>query len=102
MTTPDSNPIDPNTALFRRLRAIKAACGLKPNKDDLAIVLITACIQEGLNQGRRITGALERLGLNRRHAGKILAEGTGDCPSRHRWQRDSDGFYSLHEDDVSG
>jgi hypothetical protein len=83
-------------ALFERLRQLKAACG--PNKHDLAIVLVSACILEGLDTRARIVGALRKLGLNYRHVAIILEDGTGDNPQQHRWQRDTEDRYRLHDE----
>jgi hypothetical protein len=47
-----------------------------------------------------MVGALKTLGLNGRHAGKTLSEGTGSDPQRHRWQRNEDGRYTLHPEDA--
>lgn len=79
--------------LFRRLRRLKDSSG--SNKNDQVIVLIEGCISEGLNQGKRITGAVASLGFNKRHVGKLLREKTGKDPKRHRWTVDEAGFYTL-------
>lgn len=85
----------PEAAVFARLRQLKADCG--PNKHDQATALITACICEGWDTGNRIVGALKAIGMNPRHVGMILNDGTGPDPERHRWRRD-EGRYSLHPD----
>lgn len=77
-------------ALFRELRQLKRQYGAGTNKDQLAELLIGATILNGLDHGRRITGTLEKLGMNRRHAGMILSRFTGVL-----WQRGPDGRYSL-------
>jgi hypothetical protein len=94
---PNTLPPDEVNAIFTRLRALKAEClRHTKNKHDLAIILISACIEEGFTRGNRITGTLKHLGLNRQHAGKTLADGTGDDPDRHYWRKDSAGHYWLH------
>jgi hypothetical protein len=82
------------TAIFHRLRALKADCG--PNKHDQAISLIWACISEGWDSGPRIVGALKALDLNPRHVGKTLRDLEGPNPENHWWHRDQDGRYSVH------
>lgn len=52
----------------------------------------------GRNEGPRIVGILKKLGFNPRHAGKLLKDGTGSIRGLHRWQRNTDGRYSLHEE----
>lgn len=87
------------TAFFQGLRDLDGQCRSRGvNKHDRAIVLIIACIEEGLNTGPRIVGALRKLGFNPRHVGMHLREGTGGDPQRHRWQRVEDGRYFLHEE----
>jgi hypothetical protein len=93
--------VDETTAIFQRLRKLKADCGFKPSKNDLAVVLISACIEEGLDTGPRIVGALAKLGLNKSHAGLTLRQGAGQAEA-HRWFRDGEGRYHLHDDGVRG
>jgi len=89
-------PRDPSDAdIFERLKGLIAACGSRPNKHDLATVLIEACIEEGIDTGPRIIGALSKLGLKAGHVGIMLKNGTGAHPTGYRWQRASDGRYSL-------
>lgn len=83
-----------DAAVFRRLRQLKADCG--PNKHDQATALITACIMEGMDTGKRIIGALKVLGFDPQHVGIILNEGTGLDPERHHWRRDQEGTYAVH------
>lgn len=84
-------------AIFISLRRVKAECrrmGL--NKHETAMVLIAECIDKGFNTGKRITGALQTLGFNRQHAGKVLSDQTGDDPHCHGWWREADGVYVRH------
>ena len=83
-------------ALFRDLRHLKAACGAKANKNDVAVILITACLDHGLNFRARIVGALTRVGLNELHVVNILNRETGDDPATSRWSRDGADRYRLH------
>jgi hypothetical protein len=85
------------TATFLRLRALKASFGFKPNKHDLAIALIGACILEEFDTRIRIVRALEKLGLKRSHIVIILTEYSGDDPKEHLWRIDPEGRYSLHD-----
>ncbi len=81
---------------FRGLRELDHACRANGSKHDRAIALICACIDEGVDTGARIVGALKRLGFNAQHVGKLLHDYTGNDPSRHHWQRDEAGRYSNH------
>ncbi|WP_093454673.1 hypothetical protein [Sphingomonas sp. YR710] len=83
-------------AFFDDLRLLKAACGSKANKHDVAIVLISACIEFGFDTWLQIRGALARLDFNERHVAIVLAKEAGSNPSLHRWWRDEEGRYSLH------
>ncbi len=89
-------------AFFEGLRELLAACGPKPDRNDAAVVLITACIEGGWDTRPRIVGALKRLGLDHRHVAIILKRGTGDNPRLHRWKCDAEGRYTLHEDEPRG
>lgn len=82
------------------LRQLKAICG--PNKHDQATILISACIGEGLDTRPRIVGALRHLGLDYRHVNIVLNKLTGGDPQRHRWMRDAEGCYSLHQEEPVG
>jgi len=84
-----------NDDLFTRLRALKEACG--SNKNDSAIALITACIGEGIDTRPQIIGTLKHLDYNPRHVGMMLNNNEGSLPSLHRWMRDADGCYRLHD-----
>ncbi len=93
--THEGSDAESTRAIFERLRKLKRDCAPTSTKHELAVVLISSCICEGFDTGRRITRALETLGLNRQYAGKILSEETGNDPKRHRWQRDEEGRYTL-------
>lgn len=86
-------------AFFERLRELLAACGPKPNRNDAAVVLISACIEDGRDTRPLIVGALSRLGFDYRHVAIILKGETGNNPQRHRWQRDAEGRYTVHDDE---
>jgi hypothetical protein len=75
------------------LRCLLDDCG--PNKNDRAIVLITACISDGVNTGPEILARGVRLGLHPAHVALILSKDAGSNPNRHRWRRDDQGTYSL-------
>ena len=85
-----------SATLFDGLRGLIVACGHKVSKHDLAIVLITACIEHGLDTRRRIVGALGHLGFNHGHVAIILDEGTGRSPDGYHWQIDGEGRYAVH------
>lgn len=76
-----------------RLERLQGACGPKSNKNDHARVLITACINEGVNTVGQIIKALVPLGFNARHLGAMLTKGKGG------WiRRDAQGVLSLAAD----
>ena len=84
------------TETFRRLFALKRSFGPRPNKNDLAIALIGACILEGFDNFFRIQGAMRALGSKDGHILSILSGGTGDDPHHYSWRCDAKGRYSLH------
>lgn len=84
-------------AIFERLRALKKQFGRSPNKNELAIALIGACILEGFDTRARIVGALATLGLDRSHAVLVLRENEGKDPAQHVWELDGNGHYRLHD-----
>lgn len=85
-----------NEALIRDLRALDAACQPGSDKHHRAIVLITACIEAGVNRGTDIVDMMVELGFNTQHIGKLLSDQTGDDPSRHHWKRNADGRRCMH------
>ena len=92
-------PVD-QAARFQRLEALLWQCReAGANKNDQAITLITACIEEGITAGPAIVGTIGHLGMDKQHIGAILHHSTGTNPARHRWQR-QDGAYSLLEDEA--
>lgn len=96
-----ANPETP--AMFRNLRQLIAELVSRTNNQhDQATILITACIEEGMDEGKRIVGALKTLGFDPRHVGIILKTGTGDNPNRHLWRRDGTGKYSAYPDAFHG
>jgi hypothetical protein len=78
---------------YAALRELLDSCG--PNKNDRAVVLISACIGDGVATKGEIIGTGMRLGLNPRHIAAILDRDTGDNPERYRWRCDEGGTYSL-------
>lgn len=80
---------------FARLRGLLASFGPETNKHERVLVLISACIVEGMDTFARIIGALVRLGFNRKHVALLLKEGTGNSAEQHRWRKGADGRYSL-------
>ena len=82
-------PIDEVNAIFRRLRELHATMSENENRHTCVNILISACIDEGIDTGKRITGAIGRLGFSKKHAGIILKDGTGT-----RWKADALGKYS--------
>ena len=64
-----------------------------PTKHDKAIVVIMACIEEGITSGKDIVKRCVELGLTGRHVGITLKDHIG-----HYWLQDNEGHYSLIED----
>ena len=86
---PSDAPDAEVNAIFERLRGLMKDCG-RPgaNKHDRMIVLIAACIDEGINTGTRIVGVAKRLEFDGQHAGIVLSTGVG-----RYWERDENGTY---------
>lgn len=82
----DAPPEEVN-ALFGRLRQLMEVCRVV-NKNDRLNVLIAACIDEGINTGRRIVGVAKRLDFDVTHARISLNKGIDD-----KWSRDENGTY---------
>lgn len=80
-------------AFFQGLRELDQACRPNGNKHDRVTALICACIDEGIDTGPRVVGAIKRLGFNAQHVGKLLHDHTGSDPARHHWQRTEAGRY---------
>lgn len=91
-----NDPSDIN-AVFRRLRALDADCGPDANQYDRVIVLIAACIEEGLTEGKRIVGAIARLDFDKKFVGIQLSKNVGNDPARHLWRKLDDGTYALFD-----
>jgi hypothetical protein len=83
--------------LFQRLGELSRTCGAA-NKNELAIVLISACIIDGVNTMPRIIGVLKRFGLTRQHIAITLNREAGPDHVRHHWYRHSNDTYLLHGD----
>lgn len=82
--------------VIERLKRLHATCTAGGNKNDTAVALITACLEEGVDTRARIIGALEPLGFNYKHIAIMLQRGTGNTPERDRWRLDMAGRYHLH------
>lgn len=89
----DRSPEEVN-ATFRRLRALKASFGSKPNKEERTTAMIGAMIAEGFTTRARIVGASRKLDLNQSHVVIMLENRTGTDPQYHLWTFD-DGQYRL-------
>jgi hypothetical protein len=64
----------------------------------LFTAVITACICEGMDTGKRIVGALKRLGFHPHHAWIMLEAVTGSEAEPYYWYRDDEGHYRLHDE----
>jgi hypothetical protein len=85
-----------DAAMFRRLRNLLSEIACFPNRNEQATVMIGACIEEGMDETRRLLPAMAKLGFNRQHAAIILKRYEGTDPHTHLWTRDASGHYSLH------
>lgn len=81
--------------VFERLEKLIDDSGPGTNRNELAIVLIQACITAEIDRGSQIVGVISSLGFDARHVGAILSKGAGNYPDRH-WKKDGDGRYRLH------
>lgn len=86
-----------NDALYDSLYRLNSVLCPGLNKNDRAILLITACISQGANVRSMIIGMLSGLGLKPSHIAVILKRETGTILGRARWRIESDGTYSLIE-----
>lgn len=57
-----------------------------------------ACIDQGVDHGKRIVGILGHIGMNPQHVGLTLSSLCGPDPERHGWWKDTAGHYHLHPD----
>lgn len=101
METKHSIQLAEDTAMFCRLRNLLREIEAVPDAHQRAIIMIAACIEEGMNEARRILPAMEALGFNRQHAAIILNREKGNDPGRHWWSRDSKGIYALHPERLA-
>ena len=86
-------------AVFRSLRTLdQALLDCRVNKNDRVHLLINACINEGFDNGKRIVGALVRLGFNGQHVGMTLKHGLQKEPHWPNWGRHDDGTYYAPEE----
>lgn len=93
MSLPDDADIN---ALFRSLRALdQSLLDSDVNKNDRAAMLISACIAEGIDTGKRIVGVLVRLGFTGQHVGMMLKYGLQRTPAWPNWGRRDDGTYFV-------
>lgn len=79
---------DPFKSLQHVLDTFASGC----NRHEQLILMIEACIGEGINTASQIIGTLKLLGFNAQHIGMALNDLN---PIAHRWQRSEDGVYSL-------
>ncbi len=87
----------PNRAAFEELlsglRRLDQSCGSSAGKHERAIVLIHACIAQGINTRGSIMAVLLQLGFVRGHIAIVLEENSGSNPSGSHWERRADGAY---------
>lgn len=75
------------------LQVINDACGPEANKHDRAIVLISFCIDNGIDTIGHIINVLKRFGFHQGHIGSLLKDLSGHNAEVYWWSRDSAGRY---------
>ncbi|WP_298200368.1 hypothetical protein [Novosphingobium sp.] len=81
--------------IFKELRELKVACR-RADAHSRVIVLIQACIDNGINTRSRIRGTLNKLGFNEDHVVIVLNACAGPNPDVYHWYRDEAGVYHNH------
>lgn len=77
---------------LKRLQHVLDTFGSGCNRHEQLILMIEACIGEGIDTSSRIIAALKNLGFNAQHVSMALKDLN---PIAHRWQRSADGIYRL-------
>jgi len=81
-------------ARYRRLEALdREIVKAKGNKHDRVLMLINACISEGLTGEHHIIGTVAHLGFNHGHVATLLKESVRLEPEWPYWGRDENGRY---------
>ena len=83
--------------LLSGLRQLEQACGSSVGKHDRAIVLIHACLDQGINTRGAIMAVLRHLGFVRGHIAIVLEANTGINPNGSHWKRTESGVYENFE-----
>ena len=82
--------------VFDRLKQLSADTQAGGNKNDSALALITACIEEGIDTRPHIVDTLGRLGWNTQHVALMLKHNAGPNRVAKHWRLDPAGRYHLH------
>ena len=77
-------------ALYQDMKNLIASCGVEANRHDLAIVVIEASLDDGINTKPHLIGFLQHLGFDRGHVANLLKFETAS----RRWQC-VNGVYST-------
>lgn len=85
---------DKVAAIADDLRGIINYAGPGVNKNDLAKILITVCMEADLNTQKSILGAIKAAGFNVGHAARLLKLETHHSKS---WQQDVEGTFFLND-----
>lgn len=89
--TSDNAQAPVEQAAYRRLDDLHWRCVQGgSNKQEQAIALIGACIDEGITSGPRIVSTVANFGLDKRHIGAVLHHNLG-----HLWHRDGFRIYKT-------
>jgi len=83
-------------ARYRRLEALdREITKGKANKHDRALMLISACISDGITAEQHIIGTVATVGFNHGHVAKLLKDGIRLKPEWPYWGRDENGRYFV-------
>lgn len=83
--------------LHQRLVGLVNTVGQDCNKNELAQILITECIRDGVTAGSAIIAAIAALGLKTGHVAIQLKFGLESPAGFASWRKDADGQYRLNE-----
>jgi hypothetical protein len=98
----DATAPDPDhDGVLKRLQALDCGFGPETSKPERAMLLIAACIMEGVTCGPHIRAILTNFDLDRQHLQLIMNKGAGNDPARYLWRKDkATGAYSLHDPEA--
>ena len=81
---------------FDRLKQLSADTQAGGNKNDSALAMIMACLEEGIDTRPHIVDTLGRLVWNTQHVALMLKHNAGPNRVAKHWRLDPAGRYHLH------